>query len=152
MLQAALEMLAEGRSVFAVKIERTAVGFSKRPMMPRQTERVLSADELRAQWPADANGIGVELGKVSRLLRLDAEGPVPWDALGPKPTSGEFSTPSGGTGWLLAYEDGVRTDSIWTGTERHQELRLMSDGLYTVVPPSEGYEWITPGIGRLPGW
>lgn len=149
MLEAALDYLSQGWSVFPVRIQRTDNGWSKTPMCKRPMHERFTADELRLLWPTDANGIGVELGRVSGLMRLDAEGPVPWS--GPKPTIGEFSSPSGGSGWLLRYVDGCKSDTVWKG-EGHAELRLMSDGTYTVVPPSVGYVWITPGVSQLPLW
>lgn len=151
MLEAALALLAQGRSVFPVRIERTDRGFSKTPLSLRPMDRRFTEAELRALWPAEANGIGMELGAVSGVVRLDAEGPVPWTELGEQPACGLFSTPSGGQGWLIEHSPGIRSDRVWKG-EGHAELKLMSDGLYTVVPPSEGYKWLIEGIAPLPDW
>lgn len=153
MLEAALAMLERGWSVFPVAVERTAKGYSKRPLSQRPLKQRFAPEELAALWPAAANGIGVELGAVSQLLRLDAEGPVPWEQLGDKPESGCFYSPSGGFGWIMEYVDGVRTDRIWDVPGEHAELRLMSDGTFTVLPPSEGYMWLNePTPARMPQW
>lgn len=154
MLEAAMEYLSKGYSVFPVRIDYVPEKqrWSKVPRSPRPQERPFTLEELVALWPADANGIGLELGAVSGVMRLDAEGDVPWETFGKRPAGGEFRTPSGGSGWLLEYYGGYKSDRVWRG-QGHAELKLMCDGLYTVIPPSEGYSWCSEDhIGKVPEW
>ncbi len=103
-------------------------------------------------WPQAM--IGVPLGKVSGLIRVDVDNAdAALQGFGGMPETAEFTTPSGGRGYLLQYEAWVRTKVLWTGDNQHQELRVQSNGAYTIVPPSPGYHWVrqTP-IARAPRW
>lgn len=151
LLDDALAYLAEGRSVFPVLVRRTRYGFAKQPLCGRPREQRFTEAELRQVWPESANAIGMECGKVSGVIRIDAEGPVPWHEFGDLPTRGQFTSVSGGTGWLVEYLDGATTTILWKGGE-HEELRIQSDGAFTVVPPSEGYSWLSEGVGKVPSW
>jgi P4 family phage/plasmid primase-like protien len=97
------------------------------------------------EWP-DA-WVAVVLGAPSGVVRVDADGPVPQELLQQLPETAEFVTPSGGRGWLYSIPAGrtVETDVLWRGADEHQELRLQSDGAYTVLPPSPGYTWVRQG-------
>jgi putative DNA primase/helicase len=116
-----------------------------------QNERA-TADEIAAWWAdwPDA-GIGILLGPVSGVVRVDADGPEAVEQLselfGELPQTPQFVTPSGGLGWLFAYQDGIDSEILWRGRGEHEELRLMSGGTMTVLPPSphpDGgyYEWV----------
>jgi putative DNA primase/helicase len=143
---AALECCKRGWAVFPL------VGKQPRIAWKSWQDRVPSEDQVRAwwaQWP-DA-GLGIVLGRVSGVVRLDADGDAASTRayeLGVANTP-TFSTPNHGTGWLLAYEEGLETEVLWRGEAAHQELRLMSNGSYTVIPPSQHpnggfYEWAIP--------
>lgn len=89
------------------------------------------------KWPEA--GVGLALGKCSGVVRLDADGAAGKAHLvticPSIPATPEFSTPSGGHGWLFKY-NGEESDALWRGTGDHEEIRLQSDGAYTVIPPS----------------
>ena len=97
------------------------------------------------QWP-DA-GVGLVLGERSGVVRVDADGEEAAQKLtemfGKLPVTMSFRTPSGGYGWLLEWHHLLVTTVLWRGPGEHQELRLMSDGSYTAVPPTPGYRWLT---------
>jgi P4 family phage/plasmid primase-like protien len=120
----------------------------KQSLIPWKTlqERAPSEEQVAA-WLAlypEAN-IGLVLGKVSGVVRVDADSTQAVQHLGsivPElPVTASFSTPSGGRGWLFKY-GGEQTDVLWRGDTAHSELRFMSDGSYTAIPPSSGYAWL----------
>ncbi len=85
-------------------------------------------------------------------MRVDAEGPVPWEQFGPKPDGGEFTSISGNFGWLIEYMAGATTSVLWKGGD-HEELRVQSDGALTIVPPSPGYAFTNGSeVGSVPKW
>lgn len=150
MLQAALRYLERGWSVFPVKDKKPLIRWKEAGCQER-----LPSPEQVTQWWTDFHdaGIALALGKVSGVVRIDAEGPVPWDKYGQLPETAEFITPSGGKGWLYSYMDGANTAVLWKGAEDHQELRVQSDGAYTVLPPTPGYSWVRECKPvRMPTW
>jgi putative DNA primase/helicase len=156
-LDTALQYLQRGWSVFPV------AGKSQ-PLVkwdPLQERRATEAQLISwwNKWP-DAN-IGVALGKVSNLLRIDCDGPqaeIELAKLGGLPPTLAFQSPSGGRGYLLTYLDGSVTRKLWKGAGEHEELRVQSDGAYTVLPPSVHprggcYSWLTDGDpAPVPRW
>lgn len=106
------------------------------------------------QWPEAM--IGVALGEVSNLVRVDADGPeaaAELEKLGGLPDTLTFRTPSGGQGWLLQFSPCLKTEVLWNGPGEHQELRIQSTGAYTVLPPSAGYSWLNDTVvAEIPQW
>lgn len=152
---AALEYLERGWSVFPVAITFEDGKWRKRPLIQweaRQTARP-TMEQVEAEFALHPNaGIGVALGQISGIIRIDAEGPVPWDKY-PLPETAEFGSISGGGGYLYNYMEGAVTTRLWKGTADHQELRVQSNGSYTVVPPTQGYSWVREGpIVNIPDW
>src|SRR6185503_6389894 len=150
--EAALVYCQRGWSVFPLHDKRR----THVPWKKYQTER---ADEAQVkQWWSDWPDafIGLALGGVSGVVRIDVDGPgglEQFQKLGGCPDTSEFATQSGGRGWLLKWCDGVTTSTLWTGEGEHNELRLQSTGAYTVLPPSPGYSWINESPpAQLPVW
>lgn len=148
--QAALRYLAAGWSVIPA-VNKVAVVDWDDYQLQRPT-----AEQVAAWWDAwpDAD-VCVALGRVSGVVRVDVDGAGAGHlaALGPMPETAEFSTRSGGRGYLLQWEEWATTAQLWRGEGEHQEVRIQSDGAYTVVPPSAGYAWVreTP-VARPPVW
>lgn len=145
-LEAALSYHERGWSVFPLRGKLPTVEWK-----PYQKERP-TREQIIAWWTVSPTaGIGCALGRVSNVVRLDADGSGALErlvALGGIPATAEFVTGQGGRGWLLKYLDGEKTQVIWKGKGEHEELRLQSDGAYTVLPPSDHplggkYEWIS---------
>jgi P4 family phage/plasmid primase-like protien len=156
MLEIALAYWERGWSIFPLLGKKARVQWRQ-----YQAERA-SREQIVAwwtEWP-DA-GIGVCLGPVSGIVRIDADGAAALAKLveyGEFPVTAEFVTPAGGRGYLLAFQEGVVTEVIWKGPGDHEELRVQSDGAYTVVPPSAhpdggNYEWVREGpVAPIPSW
>lgn len=148
MLEVALAYLHHGWSVFPLESKRTP----HVPWKQYQTQRPTEEEVTRwwTQWPEA--WIGLALGEVSRVVRIDADGgglKHPCEM----PATLEFVTPSGGRGWLYGYMDGLTTEVLWKGDGPHEELRLQSTGAYTVLPPSPGYRWSTDSpVAPIPPW
>lgn len=155
-IEAALTYLSKGWSVFPVHVWQENGKWKKRPLVDwksLQTERP-SIDQVKEWFTLHSDAaIGLALGRVSGLIRIDVEGPVPSDKY-PIPAGGiEFTTISGGKGYLFGYMDGASTKVVWRGSGDHQELRVQSAGAYTVVPPFQGYTWVCEGpVTRMPDW
>ena len=153
MLELALQYLARGWSVFPLRGKRVPL-VEWGPFASRLPTR----DEVSswwAQWP-DA-WIGVALGSVSDLVRIDADGEGALEQLlllGELPPTAEFSSPSGGHGWLYKCPPGLTKSKVqWSGPQAHQEVRLQTQGAYTVIPPSPGYTWVNgQEVARAPAW
>lgn len=152
-LDAALEYCKRGWSVFPLKDKR-------RPYIDwgPYKDRRPTEEEVVSWWTLYPDAwIAVALGRVSNLLRLDADGEqalAELERLGGTYQTLQFTTPSGGTGYLLKYADGIITEVLWRGDGDHQELRIQSDGAYTVVPPSPDYAWTDSSvpIAPIPRW
>src|SRR5438128_1027042 len=129
MIEAALEYSARGWSVFPLRSKRV-------PLLPWKEfqGRRPRAEEVRSWWEAAPDAcIGVALGRVSNLIRIDADSEAAiaeLDRFGGLPNTAEFTTPSGGRGWLLLHMDGVVSEVLWKGDDDHEELRVQSDGAY----------------------
>lgn len=153
MLNTALEYLARGWSVVPLQNKR-APHIPWQPFISHRptAEQVV---EWWTKWP-DA-WIGVALGPVSGLVRIDADGVEALSQLrrlGDMPSTAEFSTPSGGRGWLYECPPGLVKSAVqWSGSNAHEEVRLQAAGAYTVVPPSPGYQWLNgTSVVKAPGW
>ncbi len=81
---------------------------------------------------------------MSGIIRADADGngAQELERLGGLPSTAEFTTVSGGHGWLMKYETWITTDTFWTGNGEHNELRVQSTGAIRCSPPSSGYQWM----------
>jgi hypothetical protein len=90
------------------------------------------------RWPR-AN-VGIVLGRVSRLIGLDIDGPEAFDLLKeilPQklPTTLEFKTPGGGKRLLFTIPPTlVVPKKRWDRGSSH--LIVLGEGSYTVMPPS----------------
>jgi hypothetical protein len=120
------------------------------------TERV-----LRDKWHDLPNAnVGLALGPVSGLVRVDVDGPAGEEKLqqlsgGDLPPTLEFTSgrENGGRGLLYRIPEGAR---LRTTSEREgvkQELRFQAKGSQTVLPPSRHhsgslYAWVA---GHAPG-
>lgn len=140
---AALEYLGRGWSVFPLLGKVARIAWKEEGCQDKLPARETVTQWWQA-WP-DA-GIGLALGPVSGIVRLDAEGCDAEEMLGKLPDTAKFKTRSG-YGWLFKYEDGANTLQMWKGDGDHQELRLQSKGAYCVLPPSAhpdggNYEWL----------
>lgn len=153
MLETALQYLSRGWSIVPLQSKRVPL-IRWQPYVTRLPTR----DEVISwwtQWPEA--WIGVLLGPVSNLVRIDADGAEAihqLQLLGELPPTAEFITPSNGRGWLYQCPPGLLKSVVpWTGPEAHQEVRLQSCGAYTIVPPSPGYAWINGQIvAKAPDW
>jgi len=151
MLETVLAYLAHGWSVFPVDGKKPAVQWGKFRETPATAEQV-------SAWYSghDEYGVAVALGSASGIVRVDAEGPVPWDQF-PLPNTLQFRTPNG-RGWIYKHHPGIVTEVLWKGEGEHQELRVQSDGAYTVLPPSPHpsggfYSWDNDeAIADPPDW
>lgn len=152
MLDKALEYYERGWSVIPLQHKKTPL-ISWQPFTATRPT-VKQITEWWTTWP-DA-WIGVALGPVSDLIRIDADGNAALyqlSLLGDLPPTAEFITPSGGRGWLYKCPPGLKTSVQWTGSNAHEEVRLQSQGAYTVIPPSPGYSWVNGSeITRAPDW
>ncbi len=120
--------------------------------------RPMTRDEIRdlfRQHP-DSN-VGIALGPVSGLIRVDVEGPAGEAELdrlsgGQQPKTWEF-TSGKGRGLLYFIPEGVVLRTTVKPIAVHQELRLQGKGAQTVLPPSrhasgKRYRWKD---GHAPG-
>lgn len=153
MLTEALSYLQRGWSVVPLQSKKV-------PLIAWEQciSRLPSADEIRDWWTKWPDAwIGVALGPVSGLVRIDADGEgalTKLFELGELPSTAEFVTPSGGRGWLYECPPGLEKSVVpWTGTNAHEEVRLQSRGAYTVIPPSPGYKWLNgQEVAKAPNW
>jgi hypothetical protein len=123
-------------------------------------ERVASVEEIKEKWLALPTGnVGLALGPVSGVVRIDAEGAQAVDLLnglskGDLPPTLEFKSgrvDGSGRGWLYGIPADAALKTTYEGYGAHQELRFQAKGAQTVLPPSRHrdgnlYEWL-PGLG-----
>jgi hypothetical protein len=134
--------------------------------------RLPTEAELREKWRANPTlNVGLALGPVSGLVRVDVDGPGGERLLaelsgGDLPDTLEFTSgrDNGGRGLLYAIPPGVelKTTPLRPG-EAKTELRFQAKGAQTVLPPSRHssgcrYAW-RPGhspdeikAAPMPGW
>lgn len=140
-LTAALEYYDKFGHIFPLrsKSEQYLPSWKPDAECPLDRDRVI---EWWTQWPEA--WLGLPLGERTGIVRVDADGPVPQELVYDFSPTPEFATPSGGHGWLFAYEAALPIGLcvLWKGKGPHQELRYQSSGYYTVVPPSPGYRWM----------
>jgi hypothetical protein len=119
----------------------------------KQTERASEA-EIRSWWAKLPNSnVGIVLGPVSGLVRVDVDGEEGEKFLqevskGDLPDTWEMISGGGGRGLFYKIPDGAvfRTTSQ-SGEQVHQEFRLQGKGAQTVMPPSrhvsgKRYSWV----------
>jgi putative DNA primase/helicase len=114
------------------------------PWKPFQ-DRLPTEDEIRQKWHDNPQlNVGMALGPVSGLVRVDVDGPGGEERLqqlsgGDLPDTLEFTSgrDNGGRGLLYAIPPGVqlRTTCDRPGKAK-EELRLQAKGAQTVLPPS----------------
>lgn len=120
-----------------------------------QAEHV-GEDELH-RWFEDhpASNIGIALGPVSGLVRIDVDGPAGRKYLAEMsgdeiPETLRFASGGGGEGLLFSIPPGVELRTTRDkGEEVHDEIRFQGAGAQTVLPPSlhpsgQAYRWL-PG-------
>jgi hypothetical protein len=173
-LAAALDYLSRGWSVLGLcppdhvgvgkDHARTCGSPGKRPYpdggaWKRWQEERPDREEVERWWRLHATlNVGMALGPVSGLVRVDVDGPAGEAALlelsgGDLPPTLEFfSGKPGSRGLLYAIPDGVTLRTTVRG-EDGEELRLQAKGAQTVLPPSRHesgsrYSWAE---GRSPG-
>jgi hypothetical protein len=123
-----------------------------------QDERPTETD-VRGWWKDNCQAnVGMALGPVSGLIRVDVDGPAGEARLahisgGGLPPTLEFNSgrPNGGRGLLYAIPPGVELKTTSEKPKKGEELRFQAKGAFTVLPPSrhpEGtlYAWV-PGHG-----
>src|SRR5262249_38698188 len=116
-------------------------------------------DELREAWRQNPQcNVGIALGPVSGLVRIDVEGDAGENRLqelsgGDLPPTLEFTSgrASGGRGLLYTIPADVTLRPTAGKHGEHQEVRFQAKGAQTVLPPSRHasgrrYEW-KPGHG-----
>lgn len=174
-LKAALEYLSMGWSVLSlcphnhVGIDRVVKGHHKTCESPGkrpwhtwsefQTTLPTEAD-VRHWWKTVPNcNVGIALGPVSGLIRVDVEGESGEKALadlanGDLPDTLEFRSgrAEGGRGLLYGIPEGVTLKTTYEKPKPGEEVRFQAKGAQTVLPPSRHpkskllYEW-TVGKG-----
>jgi putative DNA primase/helicase len=181
-LPAALDYLQSGWSVLAncphdhVGVDWVSKGCGspgKRPWhrWKEFQERLPTEDEIRNFWRRlPSSNVGVALGPVSGIVRLDVDGPggekllEEWSG-GDLPPTLEFTSgrPNGGRGLLYSIPAGVVFQTTADIPARKEELRFQAKGAQTVLPPSwhpggTRYQWVAgrgPSditVAPAPGW
>lgn len=186
-LEAALRYLKLGWSILALcppdhvgvglvnkKHSKECKHFGKTPwhLWKEFQSRLPSEDEVRALWRQLPNSnVGIALGPVSGIVRVDTEGPAGEAALlarsgGDLPTTLEFvSGRKDGTGRGILYRipPGAVLRTTYERLGEKQEIRFQAKGAQTVLPPSRHrdgglYAWLpghAPGdvpVATMPGW
>jgi hypothetical protein len=132
---AALDFLRDGLTPIAL------LPHDKKPSVKWKEfqDRAPTEAELRGMFGPDSN-VGIILGDV---IRIDADGAAGEKLLaelcGELPATVEFTTPSGGRGFLFRRAPGMAIRTTVKKAEtigKHQELRFQARGALTVMPPS----------------
>lgn len=171
-LAAALDYLALGWAVLCCcppdhagvgkKHGRECANWGKVPLHPWKSLQTAApaAEEVKGWWRAwPTANVGCALGRGSRLVRLDIEGPQAEARLlelsgGDMPLTLEFASGRAdgtGRGLLFAPPAGLELRTAQEGLALGGELRIQGEGAQTVLPPSRHrsgrrYTW-TPGRG-----
>jgi hypothetical protein len=155
-LQAALAYLQRGWSVLAIcPPDHVGVGKThgqqckspgKAPWgdWKEYQDRLPTEAELLKKWRDNPTlNVGLALGPVSGLVRLDIDGPGGEQRLaeysgGDLPMTWEFTSgrDNGGRGLLYAIPPGVLFMTTHEKPDKKQELRFQAKGAQTVLPPS----------------
>jgi hypothetical protein len=160
----------EGLSVIPLKSEPASD--RKRPAIEwkEYSEQRASEDQVR-QWFGNGSNynIAVVMGKVSGCaLGIDIDGPLAWQHFEAKLAAagwyGNLSTVlkntmmnktgSGGYHVIVKVDPGdydqvrhiIKNNEIWSSEEAHSQIRIQTEGMYLVMPPSvhpngRTYEW-----------
>ncbi len=168
-LQAALEYLSMGWSVLAL-CPPDHVGITnvykphvkscqspgKRPWhnWVEYQDRLPTEEEVCGWWKKMPNSnVGIALGPVSKLIRIDIEGQSGEAKLqemsgGDLPVTLEFTSgrDSGGRGFLYTIPDGIELKTTYEKPKPNEEVRFQAKGSQTVLPPSRHPS------GRLYAW
>jgi hypothetical protein len=107
-------------------------------------ERRPTEDEVRSWWKKlPASNVGIFLGPVSGIVRIDVDGPGGEARLlemsaGDLPATLEFTSgrANGGRGLLYAIPNGVKLKTTAGSPKKGEELRFQARGAQTVLPPS----------------
>ncbi len=156
MLREALHYRSLGLSVIPLR----SGGKEPMPKWKEFQSRIASEAEVKEwflKWP-DAN-IGIVTGKVSAIVVVDLDG-LEGIAKGRElrfESSVKTITGGGGHHLWFRYQEGVKSQTLWTGPNPHQEVAIKSDLKYVVAPPSihesgRRYRWLCPFVGsaKLP--
>jgi hypothetical protein len=155
-LQAAIRYREMGWSVLAVcPPDHAGVGKThgqnclspgKAPWGPWKEfqDRLPTETELQEKWNYNATfNVGIALGPVSGLIRVDVDGPAGEERLqeisgGNLPDTLEFTSgrQNGGRGLLYSVPPGVSLRTTAEKPGEKQELRFQAKGSQTVLPPS----------------
>jgi hypothetical protein len=154
-LEAALQYLTHGFAVTCccdpdhIGVGRThgkqCTSPGKAPMHPWKAlqTHVPTAAEVTQRWRDFPYGnVGVVLGQVSGLVRVDVDGAegeallAAWSA-GQLPLTWRFRSSAHGYGLLYGWPKDLACQSTSEGCAGdHKELRLMGNGSQTILPPS----------------
>lgn len=112
---------------------------SKNPLLKSWSEyqvRKPTLLEINDWFKSGLENIGIVLGKVSNLIVLDADSQKGISWLLEHKLHSPVSVLSGEGKHLWFKYNGEKTSYLWKGQNEHEEVRLRSDGLYIVAPPS----------------
>ncbi len=186
-LEAALEYLKMGWSAIPlcppdhVGIGRVSKEHTKKCKNPGKVpwiqweqyyDELPKESDVRYWWRQLPNSnVGVALGPVSKMVRIDCEGVKGLARLqemskGDLPPTLEFKSgrsDGSGRGWLYGVPDGAAIRTTFGNYGTNQELRFQAKGAQTVLPPSRHKEggqhlWVPghgPGeveIALMPEW
>jgi hypothetical protein len=142
------------------------------PYWKKYQDECPTADDLRGWWKANPLcNVGVALGPVSNLIRVDVEGVAGEVALqaksrGDLPSTWEFKSGRAdgtGRGLLFAIPQGAQLRTTYESHGEKAELRFQAKGSQTVLPPSlhkDGGRYAWPpghspwdiGVALAPDW
>lgn len=144
----------------------------KRPLEPGWNTKhdPTTKEEIDSWLKANQNiNLGLPLGNTNNIVAIDIDGEMAQEELnkisnGELPATLEFTTPGGGCRYLYSIPPNFETqDCRKKISEDHEELRFMTQGRQTILPPSVHpnggiYQWV-PGkdpesiaIAAAPDW